>query len=74
LSSEEEKTKKLETILKKYQKGKKDWHDGLLFEFPDFWFSVRPSNTEPLLRFVLEAKSREIMEAKVREISDILKK
>jgi phosphomannomutase len=30
--------------------------DGLLVEYPDWWFNLRPSNTEPLLRLNLEAR------------------
>lgn len=69
-----EKENKLKTILKKYKAGKQDWPDGLLFKFSDFWFSVRPSNTEPLLRLVLEADCQKTMEEKVREIRSILNK
>ena len=42
--------------------------DGLTFDFGDWWFNVRPSNTEPLLRLNLEAKTREIMEQKRDEV------
>lgn len=35
--------------------------DGITLEFDDWWFNVRPSNTEPLLRLVLEARSQEIL-------------
>jgi phosphomannomutase len=38
--------------------------DGLTMEFKDFWFNVRPSNTEPLLRLNLEAKTKKLMEEK----------
>jgi len=41
-------------------------------EFDDFWFNVRPSNTEPLLRLRLEAKRREVAEANAEEIKAIL--
>jgi phosphomannomutase len=30
--------------------------DGLLVEYPDWWFNLRPSNTEPVLRLNLEAR------------------
>jgi phosphomannomutase len=33
-------------------------------QYADWWFNVRPSNTEPLLRLVLEARTRELMDAK----------
>lgn len=35
--------------------------DGLRVEYPDWWFSLRPSNTEPMLRLNLEATTREKM-------------
>jgi len=43
--------------------------DGLLVRYPDWWFSLRPSNTEPLLRLNLEARSEEEM---VRERDRLL--
>ena len=36
--------------------------DGIKLEFDDWWFNVRPSNTEPVLRLNLEAKTKERME------------
>jgi len=36
--------------------------DGLRVEYPDWWFSLRPSNTEPVLRLNLEADSEERMQ------------
>jgi phosphomannomutase len=42
--------------------------DGLRMEFDDWWFIVRPSNNEPLLRLNLEAKSEAMMREKFEEI------
>jgi phosphomannomutase len=42
--------------------------DGLLVRYPDWWFNMRPSNTEPLLRLNVEAKS----EARMRSERDRL--
>ena len=42
--------------------------DGYTAEFDDWWFNLRPSNTEPLVRLNLEAKTREKMEEKVAEL------
>jgi phosphomannomutase len=42
--------------------------DGYKAEFEDWWFNVRPSNTEPLIRLNLEAKTKEKMEEKVEEL------
>jgi phosphomannomutase len=38
--------------------------DGLLVRYKDWWFNLRPSNTEPVLRLNLEADTRELMEEK----------
>ena len=46
--------------------------DGIKIEFADWWFNVRKSNTEPLLRLVLEAKTKELMEEKVREVRGVI--
>ncbi len=42
--------------------------DGYSAEFDDWWFNVRPSNTEPLIRLNLEAKTRDKMDDKVAEL------
>ncbi len=46
--------------------------DGLSISYDDYWFNVRPSNTEPLLRLRLEAKTEEIAKAKADEIVKLL--
>ena len=45
-----------------------DHLDGVTLDFGDWWFNVRPSNTEPLLRLNLEANSHELMEQKRDEV------
>ena len=45
-----------------------DHLDGITLDFGDWWFNVRPSNTEPLLRLNLEANSRQLMEQKRDEV------
>jgi len=47
--------------------------DGLRFEFPTWWFNVRASNTEPLVRLNLEAQTKEEMDARVGEVAEIIK-
>jgi len=68
----QDKEQKMKEIAQKYSDGKTSYLDGVSIEYPDFWFNVRPSNTEPLLRFALEAKSKEIMEQKKNEILKII--
>lgn len=46
--------------------------DGLSMEFGDWWFNVRPSNTEPLLRLNIEADTNELMEEKKKEVIGII--
>lgn len=45
-----------------------DHLDGVTCDFGDWWFNVRPSNTEPLLRLNVEAKTSELMEQKRDEV------
>lgn len=47
--------------------------DGLSFEYPTWWFNVRSSNTEPLVRLNLEAKTQAEMEAKRDEVLAIIR-
>lgn len=65
IKNKEEILKKLE---KKFKSGTISKIDGLRIDFKDWWFNVRPSNTEPLLRLVLEAKTKEILEKKKNEL------
>jgi len=44
----------------------------LRIDFSDWWFIVRPSNTEPLLRLVVEARTEKLMKQKVKEIKAII--
>ncbi len=46
--------------------------DGYRLEFKDWWFNIRPSNTEPYLRFLAEAKSEMVLKEKTEIIYDIL--
>ncbi len=46
--------------------------DGYRVEFPDWWFNIRPSNTEPYLRFIAEAKNRELLNEKVNTVKQII--
>ena len=46
--------------------------DGYRVEFPDWWFNIRPSNTEPYLRFICEASSDELLESRINEVKELL--
>jgi phosphomannomutase len=40
--------------------------------YPDWWLNVRPSNTEPYLRLVLEARTAEALASRRRELEELL--
>ena len=47
--------------------------DGVSVDFPDYWFNIRPSNTEPLISLRLEAVNRQLAEEKTSELVEYLK-
>jgi phosphomannomutase len=51
-------------LAENFSDGAIDYVDGVTVQYDDWWFNVRPSNTEPLLRLVLEAKTRELLDEK----------
>ena len=65
---------KLKEIEEKYGDGEINKLDGVTVEYSDWWFNVRGSNTEPVVRLNLEAKTKELMEEKTEEVSDFIKK
>ncbi len=64
----EDKQGAMEGLAKKFPEGEIDWLDGVSVQFDNWWFNVRPSNTEPLLRLNLEANTEELMEEKLRKV------
>ena len=65
---------KLKEIEEKYSDGEIIKIDGVTVEYPDWWFNVRGSNTEPLIRLNLEAVNKELMEEKVRDVEGLINK
>jgi phosphomannomutase len=63
---------KIKQLKEKYGHGTVNELDGLRIDFPDWWFLVRPSNTEPVLRLILEAETKFLMEEKIKELSDFI--
>lgn len=63
---------KIDELKEKFSDGKITELDGLSVEYPDYWFNVRLSNTEPLLRLNLEAVNQEIMQQKKDEVLKII--
>lgn len=67
-----DKEKILDTIKNKYSDGKQDFMDGITVEYDDWWFNVRPSNNEPLIRLTIEANTQEILDKKLAELTKII--
>lgn len=63
----------LDAIRKKYSDGHLFELDGISSEYKNWWFNVRSSNTEPLLRLIVEADSKELMEEKRDELLKIIR-
>jgi phosphomannomutase len=65
-------TETLAKIADKYSDGKSTEIDGVYIEYDDWWFSLRMSNTEPVVRLMVEADTKEMMEEKRDEILDLI--
>jgi phosphomannomutase len=64
---------KLQELKERFgPEGKVSHLDGISIEAEDWHMNVRPSNTEPLLRLNLEARSRELMERKRDEVLAVI--
>ena len=51
-----------------YAEGQLTEIDGIRIDFPDWWFNLRVSNTEPLLRLVVEAATEDGLEERKKEL------
>ncbi|MBW2968300.1 hypothetical protein KY362_07485, partial [Candidatus Woesearchaeota archaeon] len=48
--------------------------DGVLIRYPDWWFSLRKSNTEPLVRLRIEADTEELLADRRKVLTDMINK
>lgn len=55
-----------------YFDGKKDYLDGVTIEYDNWWFNLRASNTEPLLRLNVEANNDELLVKKIEELTKLI--
>ena len=68
----EDKQGKMDELGQKYADGRIDYLDGITVQYDDWWCNVRPSNTEPYLRLVLEAKDADQLTRRREELFGIL--
>jgi phosphomannomutase len=64
---------KLDELATALADGREDRLDGLTVEFDDWWCNIRPSNTEPLLRLNVEARTPELLEEKTTMVLDMIR-
>lgn len=64
---------KIAAVKDEFKTGQIDEEDGVTIQFDDFWFNLRPSNTEPLLRLNIEANTAELLKEKTDEILKVIR-
>ena len=70
----EDKEAVLNKVKERYSDGKQDYLDGVTIEYDNWWFNVRPSQTEPLLRLTIEADTEKLLFQKKKELSALIEK
>jgi len=63
---------KLKEIESKFSDAEINKLDGITVTYKDWWFNVRGSNTEPVIRLNLEARSKKLMEKGIDKVSKII--
>jgi phosphomannomutase len=63
----------IERIATALSGGQQDRLDGLTVEFGDWWCNVRPSNTEPLLRLNVEARTEDLLQEKTAMVLELIR-
>ena len=66
-------TGKIEELAAIHADGRLDRLDGLTIEYEDWWCNVRPSNTEPLLRLNVEARSKELLDDRTAALLAVIR-
>jgi phosphomannomutase len=64
----------IEKVATAYAGASQDRLDGLTLDLGDWWFNLRPSNTEPLLRLNLEARTPDEVATHVSEVQAAMRK
>jgi phosphomannomutase len=64
---------RIEEVAAAFPDGSQDRLDGFTVQYRDWWFNVRPSNTEPLLRLNVEARTPELLEEKTTELLRLIR-
>lgn len=70
----EDKDNKIKQIAQHFKDGKIDYLDGITVEYEDWWFNLRKSNTGPMLKLNLEAKTKKIRLQQKKLVVDVIRK
>ena len=62
----------IEKLASHFHDGQQDRLDGLTVRYADWWFNVRPSNTEPLVRLNVEAHSQDVLQVHQQEVQSLI--
>ena len=68
----EDKQGKIQELAERFADGQIDYLDGITVQYDDWWFNVRPSNTEPYLRLVMEATTEQELARRREELFGLL--
>ena len=68
----EDKDGMIKELARKFADGKVDFLDGVTVEFDNWWFNCRKSNTEPLLRLIVEARDAATLQEKFGKLKAML--
>lgn len=62
-----------DTLKKQYADGQISFLDGMTIEYPEWWFNLRASNTEPLIRLNAEANTEPLLRKKLEELLNTIR-
>ncbi len=68
----EDKQGTIQELAERFADGQIDYLDGITVQYDDWWFNVRPSNTEPYLRLVMEATTEQELARRREELFGLL--
>jgi len=63
----------LAVLAARYRDAQIDRLDGLTVTYPDWWFNIRRSHTEPVVRLNIEADTKGLLDAKKREVLSVVR-
>lgn len=57
-------------VQKEFKDGQINTQDGLRIDYPDFWLHIRPSNTEPVIRIIIEGSDKKTVQYLFKRIKE----